>query len=561
MSGFRLTQARLHCKHVIMHGPSLWPPLDFELAAGRLPLDHPPTLSGPWTAELRRSLGVLDPIPGPPVAGHPAITTLVAPTLPPEAYDLQIDPQGIRILASGLPGALQAAVTIKQLLPAAAWRQSARRRDDWSLPACRVQDGPALPYRGLMLDVARHFVALPELLRWVDLAAMQRLNHLHLHLSDDQGWRVELADFPDLVDIGSWRNQTWIGHGDYRPEGQDWYDRTPHGGYYTAADLAELAEYAAGCGITLVPEIDLPGHSSALLAAIPALRVPGAPVSEVRGEWGVFPDIVSPMPQAVDLLAQVLAGVASTVPSPYLHIGGDEVELGWWQRSAEVMAVAAHQGGLDGLRSQLIGELVAVVESLGRRPVVWDESYTAGGLPTSCMVMSWHDEEVGRAAARAGHDVVMTPVLPTYLDHAEAFTADEPVAIAAPITSRAAWSWVPRPAPVDAPGRVLGGQGQLWSEYLDNRAAREYRAFPRLMLLAGNLWAGRAVGAGDPGPAAQLALASQLDRLAARNVNFRPLGGPLAWQQPGTGRRAPYGMANREWAYAQVIEEPAGQRA
>jgi hexosaminidase len=532
--------------------PSLWPPLAIP-STGWLTLTHTPTVEGPWTTQVRSALRVLDPLPGTPTTGRsttgapggpahdraPHIRTLDAPDLPVEGYALSIDPTGITIAASSRLGALQATTTIRQLLPAEAWRIAAVRRDDWRLPLLTLTDAPAHEYRGFMLDVSRHFAPVPEVLRWIELLAMHRLNRLHLHLTDDQGWRVESPTHPALSQVASWRTASWVGHSQGREvEDPRRLDGTPHGGFYSLADLREITTHAAQHGVTIVPEVDLPGHASALLAAIPELGVPGCPPQQVATRWGLLGRTISPLPSAMRIIEVVLGEVAEAIDSPYLHIGGDEAELGMWRGAPEVLALAGKHGGVEGLRSAVNAQLARVVLDLGRTPITWDDAFVAGGLPPATVVMPWRSAAIGHAAAAAGHDVVMTPVLPTYFDYAEDAGPDEPLSIGAPLGVDRVAAWVPEPAAADSPGRILGGQAQLWTEYCPDSATREYRAFPRLSVLGANLWRGRPLAL----PEEAAPLAAQVARLDARHVNHRPLAGPHPWQRAGTGNRAPLGI-------------------
>ena len=529
--------------------PRTWPALPIE-PRGWLPVVTSPTVTGPWTEQIRFALGVLDPLPeGTTRSDHSGvrIVTLLDEDLPDEGYRLDIADDGITIAASTAGGALQAATTIRQLLPAEAWRATAARRDDWHLPITSLDDAPAWEHRGLMLDVARWFSPVPEVLRWIELAAMHRLNRLHLHLTDDQGWRIESAAYPALAEVASWRPATWIGHGRYHetPDPAN-IDGTPHGGYYTSADLREISRYAARHGITIVPEVDLPGHASALLAAVPQLGVPDCPPQQVAQLWGLLGRTISPLPEAMAIVATLLGEAADAIDSPYLHIGGDEADLTMWRQSGPVAELAARSGGFEGLRAEVNAELVRIVLGLGRRPIAWDDAFVAGGLPTECIVMPWRSTALGQAAAAVGHDVIMAPVLPTYLDYGEAMSDDEPLAIGAPQTLADVARWTPPSARAGSPGRVLGGQAQLWTEFLPDLAAREYKVFPRLSVLAANLWRGEPLGepGGDPfaSPDDAQAFTDVLARLDARHVNYRPITGPRPWQRGGSGRRAARGV-------------------
>lgn len=506
------------------------------------------TVDGPWTEQVRFALRILDPLPAPtPPATTPGtaaapstrhIRTHEDPALPPEGYVLTISATGIAIAASSPEGTLQATTTIRQLLPTEAWRATATRRDDWTLPCLTITDAPAFVHRGFMLDVSRHFAPVPEVLRWIELAAMHRLNRLHLHLTDDQGWRLPSHAYPALAQVASWRTASWIGHSrGIEPDDPTRLDDTPHGGHYSHEDLREISAHAARHGITIIPEVDLPGHACALLAAIPELAVPGTPPQRVATHWGLLGRTISPLPGAMRIIETLLGEAADALPSPYLHIGGDEADLTMWRQSAEVRRYATQHGGIERLRGVVNAQLATTVLALGRTPIAWDDAYVAGGLPTQTIVMPWRSAELGLHAAAAGHDVIMAPVMPTYLDYAEAPGPDEPLTIGAPLTATDVAAWIPPRPPDGSPGRVLGGQAQLWAEYTPDVGAREYRAFPRLSVLAANLWSGAPTDLAAKSPA----VAAQLDRLAARHVNARPLAGPHPWQRAGTGRRSPVG--------------------
>ncbi len=519
--------------------PHTWPPRDLH-PTGLLTLDRPITVEGPWTEQVRFALRMLDPLPAPddPGPGSVHLITRTDDDLPDEGYHLEIATDRITIAASSADGALQATTTIRQLLPAGAWRVTATRRDDWTLPALTLTDAPAFGHRGVMLDVARHFAPVPEVLRWIELAAMHRLNVVHLHLTDDQGWRTPSHAYPALAEVASWRAASWVGHSrGIEAEDPTRLDDTPHGGHYSFEDLGEISTHAQRHGITIVPEVDLPGHASALLAAIPELAVPGTPPQQVATRWGLLGRTISPLPDAMRIIETLLGEVADALPSPYLHIGGDEADLTMWRESGEVRRHAEQHGGIEGLRGVVNAQLARMVLALGRTPIAWDDAYVAGGLPARTVVMPWRSADLGLHAAAAGHDVIMAPVMPTYLDYAEAAGPDEPLSIGAPVTLADVAAWTPPTAPDSSPGRVLGGQAQLWAEYTPDTAAREYRAFPRLSVLAANLWSGTPTRLDTDAPA----LTAQLDRLAARQVNARPLAGPHPWQFAGAGRRSPAG--------------------
>jgi hexosaminidase len=358
---------------------------------------------------------------------------------------------------------------------------------------------------------------------------------LHLHLTDDQGWRIESAAFPALAEVASWRAQTWIGHDrGADPEEADpkAFDGTPHGGFYTVADLREITAHAARHGITIIPEVDLPGHASALLAAIPELVTPGCPTPTVAETFLPSGRVVTPLPEGRAILATLITEVAEAIDSPYVHIGGDEASLADWQSSPEVAAHMAEHGIADvaALRTDLTAFLVATVEGLGRRAIVWEEAFAAGGISPSTIVMAWMGEARGIAALEAGHDVIMSPMQSCYLDYSE----DGPegrLALGSEMTIDRVAAYAPAPHP--GPGQLLGVQAALWGEFTPDSSTRSYRTFPRLCVHATNAWSGTPT----PWPASRPALEKHLRRLDAAGIEYRPLDGPHPWQLGGTGRR------------------------
>jgi hexosaminidase len=454
------------------------------------------------------------------------------PGLAPEEFILRVDQTGqVRIEAGSLLGAGHATVTLRQLLPADAHRRTAIHRDGWVVPAVHIQDRPAHQWRGFMLDVARHFTPKTELLQIIDWLALHRLNRLHLHLTDDQGWRFESRAYPALAEIASWRESTVIGL-PWAEGGTPEFDATPHGGYYTLDDLREITAHAGAQGITVVPEVDLPAHASALLAAVPELRVPGAPVPGVAVTFGLPERVISPLPGARDAIATILGELAAAIESPYLHLGGDEAALTDWETSDEVGAylAARHLASVRELRADLTGFLADQAIALGRRPVVWEEAFLADGITPDTIVMAWRSQAAGLAAMAAGHDVVMAPVDGSYLDYAE--SPQDGLALGYGQTVARVASFAP--ARGNGPGQLLGVQAALWTEFVPDARARAARMFPRLSVHAANAWTGRPT----PWPGSGPALTAHLERLEAAGVEYRPLDAPHPWQQGGTGRRA-----------------------
>jgi hexosaminidase len=473
---------------------------------------------------VRRLLAPLR-LPLRPASAGAGVTVRLDPAIAePEGYRLRVGEGGVELAGSTLDGVRHATQTLRQLLPDAAWRSVPPPGTRWLLECGEVVDAPALSWRGGMLDLSRHFFGKHTLLRYVDLFAMHRLNRLHLHLTDDQGWRIESRRYPRLVEVASHRAGT------HDPDGGT--DGTPHGGYYTLDDLAEVAGYAAERGITVVPEIDLPGHAAALLAAYPEL---GVGSHAVRTSWGISASVVTPLPATVRFLADLLAELTEAVPGPYVHLGGDECPLQDW---LDDPAVAAYQRslGLAGpvdLFGHFLRELAGVLSAGGRRMVVWDEAFVGGGMLPDSIVTAWRGDRVARRAAAAGYDVVRCPVFPAYFDYDQSDRPDEPLAIGGPITLADVAAFAPVPPGWDGAERahVIGVQFNAWTEYIADAAHLDYMVFPRACAMAEVAWTGR------PAPELASRLPAHLGRLAAAGCRYRPPGGPLPWQAGGTGAR------------------------
>lgn len=443
------------------------------------------------------------------------------------AYRLDVTTNAIDIAAGGISGALNGLQTLRQLLPDECALPTAPAADGLEVSCCCVEDAPAHAWRGLMVDVARHFQPLPWLFRLVDVMAMHKLNVLHLHLTDDQGWRFEVKAFPSLVRVGSHRAHT---HFHEWPEAFD--DGTPHGGHYTQEQLRALVAHARRRGITVVPEVDLPGHVRALLAAHPEFG--HGPRRDVAGTFGVFEEVLELTDETVAMVEQVLTELLDVFDSPWIHVGGDEVPREQW-RGNPASAELARARGLDGveaLQRWFTLHLRDWLAERGRTMVAWDEVIDGGDVP-GVVVMSWRGTEPGHRALAAGHQVVMAPGHSTYLDHYQSRSAHERYAWG----GYTSWQKVARfdPAegvPEDQRAGLLGIQGQLWSEYLVDPRQMEYQAFPRAAVLAWTGWRGR-VDVDD----FERRLERQVGRLEAAGVNVRPLSGPHPWQRGGSGLR------------------------
>jgi hexosaminidase len=424
-----------------------------------------------------------------------------------EGYVLEITPRRVEIRGKGAAGAYYGAQTLLQLVepgdPSGATRQA---------PCARIEDYPRFAWRGLMLDTARHFLPKAAVLKFIDALALHKMNSLHLHLTDDQGWRVEIKRYPKLTEIGSMRKETRVGH-EREKKG---FDGKPHGGFYTQSDIREIVEYARDRFVNVVPEIEMPGHAQAAIAAYPELGNTGGKL-EVWTQWGVNRNVFNVNESTIVFLQNVLDEVLAMFPSKFIHVGGDEVPLDQWKASPAAQARMKELG----LKSELeihgyfIRRMDKFLTGRGRRLVGWDE-ILEGGVDRSATVMSWRGNKGGIAAAREGHDVVMAPNTHTYFDYYQAKDPGEPLAIGGFVPLEKVYEFDPVPPELNAEEgkRILGTQGQLWSEYMPSPAAVEYMAFPRATALAEVAWT----------PAARKNYADFLARLAAHEPRLKALG-------------------------------------
>ena len=462
-----------------------------------------------------------------PAGGGGDIEAGTDPSLAAEGYRLLIGPDHIQIAAGGPAGAFYAAQTIRQLAPDDAWRAApVPGPAAWPIGCAEISDEPALAWRGAHLDVARHFFPKPAVLRFIDLLGAHKLNVLHLHLTDDQGWRIESRRYPALHEVGSWRAQTQVG------KDRTVFDGVPHGGYYTLADLAEIHAYAAARMVTVIPEVEVPGHARAFLAALPSLAAaPGTREQSVAWRWGIFEEIMSPLPATLDVLGELFGELLGVIPAEFVHIGGDECVLTDWESDAAIASYRESLGlaSFEALHAYFLRQVADLLaSSYGARAIVWDEGFTSGKLREDTVVMPWHGMAIGRDAARAGHDIVATPENVTYFDHAQSADPREPLSIGGLTSIEDVAAFAPVPAdwqPAEA-GRMIGAQFQLWTEYIKNPRALDYMTFPRASAFAQVAWS----GAPAPWPGLSGRVAAQLRRLASAGVEYRPLDGPHPWQ-------------------------------
>ncbi|MFJ9263485.1 beta-N-acetylhexosaminidase [Streptomyces bacillaris] len=459
--------------------------------------------------------------------------------LAPEAYGLVVAADAVRITGGTPAGLLHGAQTFRQLLGPDAFRRAplapGRVRE---VPAVEIADEPRFGWRGMLLDVCRHFLPKDDVLRYLDLLSAHKLNVFHFHLNDDQGWRVEIKRHPRLTEVGAWRSRTRYGHRD-----SDLWDETPYGGYYTQDDIREIVAYAAERHIRVVPEIDIPGHAQAAIAAYPELGntdVVDTAALTVWDSWGVSPNVLAPTEHTLRFYEGVLEEILELFPaetSPFVHIGGDECPKDQWKQSPLAQARIAELGLKDEeeLQSWFIRHFDTWLSARGRRLIGWDE-ILEGGLAEGAAVSSWRGYAGGIAAAEAGHDVVMCPEQQVYLDHRQDGGPDEPMPIGYVRTLEDVYRFEPVPPGLseEAVRHILGTQANVWTEVMQNRARVDYQVFPRLAAFAEVAWSALPAPADRDFTGFAARMTDHYARLDALGVDYRRPGGPLPWQRrPG----------------------------
>jgi hexosaminidase len=415
------------------------------------------------------------------------------------SYSLKTTKSKIALSSRHSNGLFYSIQTLIQLLPI-------EKNKILSIPEVEIYDYPRFAYRGMHLDVARHFSSVAVVKKYIDLLALHKLNTFHWHLTDDQGWRIEIKKYPKLTEVGAKRNGTIIDR--YPGTGND---NTPHGGFYTQEQIKEVVKYAADRYITVIPEIEMPGHASAAIAAYPQLScfpdektvIPENMISKtstlrqakggkklVQETWGVFEDVFCPSEYTFNFLQDVLDEVMSLFPSQYIHIGGDECPKEAWKRSAFCQQLIKEKELKDehGLQSYFIQRIEKYLNSKGRKIIGWDE-ILEGGLAPNATVMSWRGEQGGIDAAKQKHDVIMTPGNPVYFDHTQSSNEDS-VTIGGynPIEKVYVYEPIPKELNGEEAKYVLGAQANLWTEYIKNPSKLEYMLLPRLAALSEVLW-------------------------------------------------------------------------
>ena len=403
-----------------------------------------------------------------------------------EGYVLTISSEGIRIAGATEAGVFYGVQTLRKSIPASKGKKNVE------FAGVTITDAPRFDYRGMMLDVSRHFMPADSVKCYIDMLALHNVNRLHFHLTDDQGWRIEIKKYPKLTEIGSKREETVIG----RNSGV--YDGKPYSGYYTQDELRDLVNYAQDRFITIVPEIDLPGHQQAALSSYPELGCTGGPY-EVWTQWGVSDNVIcAGNDQAMQFLEDVLAEVIAIFPSEYIHIGGDECPKTVWEKcpkcqariNAQGIKADQHHSAEAYLQSYVISRMEKFVESKGRHIIGWDE-ILEGGLAPNATVMSWRGMEGGIQAAQQHHDVIMTPSSHVYFDHYQSTDTDlEPLAIGGFSSLERVYSFEPVPDILKEEEKkyIIGAQANLWREYIPTYSHALYMTLPRLAALSEVQW-------------------------------------------------------------------------
>lgn len=428
-----------------------------------------------------------------------------------EAYNLDISNKQI-LIKGGSAGVFYGLQSLLQLIE--------QTDGQLTIPGATLNDKPEFGYRGLMIDVARHFFSLDQMKKIVDQMAYFKFNTLHWHLTDDQGWRLEIKKYPKLTQVSAWRDSTIIGH--HRNFKPFIYDGLKHGGYYTQEEARELVRYAAERKITVIPEIELSGHSSAVLAAYPELGN-GTGVDKVPGFWSIHKTVYGPNEATFKFLEDVFTEVIDIFPSEFIHIGGDEVPKDEWKASSVAQNVMKKHKLKDEheLQSWFVKRIEKFLNKKGRRIIGWDE-ILEGGLAPNATVMSWRGEKGGISAAKMGHNVIMSPNKQLYLDYYQAIDKSiEPLAIDGFLPLETVYAYNPRPVAltVEEQKHIIGVQGNMWTEYVATNKKMEYMLFPRVLALSEVAWTG--LKGQNYEEFSTLRLPKRLAELEQRNINYR----------------------------------------
>ena len=433
----------------------------------------------------------------------PSIVFDSIPGMEKEAYKLSVTPQLIKITASAPNGFYYGLQTLYQLLPVDVYCKERARNAEWSVPCVEIEDAPTFRYRGAMLDVCRHFASIDYIKKFIDVLAAHKMNTFHWHLTDDQGWRIEIKKYPKLTEIGSQRSETMVDY--FYTHYPFKYDGKPHGGFYTQDEIKEVVAYAQSKYITVIPEIELPGHALAAIASYPELSCTPDSTYEVCKLWGVFDQVFCPTDTFFQFMEGVMDEVVELFPSSYIHIGGDECPKTAWEQCEHCQKLIRELGlenditpnPVDGrkhtkeekLQSYIVSRVEKYLNSKGRNIIGWDE-ILEGGIGREAVIMSWRGVKGGITAAKAGNLVIMAPNTHMYLNHYQSNMLFEPLAHGRVASLEWVYSFNPIPdvlTPEEAK-KVLGIQGNVWTEYLPTYQLVEYMAYPRASAVAEIGW-------------------------------------------------------------------------
>jgi hexosaminidase len=403
-----------------------------------------------------------------------------------EEYVLRITEEKILITSSSQKGAFYGFQTLRQMLPVN-FENGTYTENKVALPCINIKDKPKFSYRGMHLDVGRHMYSVDFIKKYIDALAILKMNTFHWHLTEDQGWRIEIKKYPKLQEIAAYRDETLVGHYSDQPHQ---FDGEKYGGYYAQEEVKGIVAYAEKRFITIIPEIEMPGHSQAAIAAYPELGCAGEQV-EVAKKWGVFEEIYCTKDSTFDFLEDVLDEVLELFPSKYIHIGGDEAPKTRWKTCANCQKRIKDEGLKDEheLQNYFITRMEKYLNSKGRQIIGWDE-ILEGGLAPNATVMSWRGTNGAVEAAKSGHNVVMTPTSHCYFDYYQSDNENEPLAIGGFLPLEKVYEFNPIPEELtnEEEKYVLGAQGNLWTEYMPTEDQVEYMAFPRMLAMSEVLW-------------------------------------------------------------------------
>lgn len=406
--------------------------------------------------------------------------------MPTESYVINAKPYGVSIDYGDGAGAFYAVQTLLQLLPVEIFAQNRQAGTDWTIPCCSIEDAPRFKYRGMHLDVCLHYFDFEFLKRYIDIMAAHKVNRFHWHLTEDQGWRLEIKKYPLLTEKGQWRKETVVGS-----LYSGVYDGIPHGGYYTQDQVKELVRYAAERYVTIIPEIELPGHALAAIACYPELSCGLEDHYETATKWGIFKQVYCTKESTFKFLEDVFDEVFELFPSELIHIGGDECPKASWKACPHCQSMIKKLGLKDEfeLQSYFVTRMEKYINSKGRQIIGWDE-ILQGGLAPNAKVMSWLGEEGGIKAAQQHHEVVMSPHYKYYLDYWQADPYSEPLAMSGPTTLKTMYEYEPVPEVLTSQEAkyIIGVEGCVWTEYMPTPERVEYMAWPRMCAIAETGW-------------------------------------------------------------------------